>query len=384
MSKHILTEAEMEPLLEGLAVFGTGGGGSPAFGRAIMENDLRRGREYILIDPEDVPDDALVVSGGIMGSVKAVDTVSISDIIRGWEDRFELLIALRTMERLLGKKVDYIVPFELGGLNTPVMLSLGARAGIPVINGDGLGRAAPETQMTSFLGHGISITPMPLVDSKGNIIIVKETKDPLFPDEIGRWVVTNAGAGGMGANNHYPMDGRALKSSVIPKTITKALRIGRAILQARNEGKSPIKVIEDLINGYSFLKGTIKEIEEDDRGGFLRQLVLVEGIEPDRRQVKLTIKNEVMLCQAEGREVCIFPDLILIVDPDTGRGIMSSELKVGQAISIILVPCHPRLREALEHPQGRSAFSPARFGYENLEYSPLEILVPDSVQLGGN
>lgn len=378
MARYFLTEEDIEPLLEGLALFGTGGGGSPSFGRAIMENDFRRRRKYVLIDPEDIPDDALVVSGGIMGSVRAVDTAAVDDVVCSWEDRFELLLALRTMEELLGKRVDYIVPFELGGLNTPVILSLGARVGIPVINGDGLGRAAPETQMTSFFGHGIAITPMPLVDSNGNIIIVKETGDPLFPDELGRWVVANAE--GIGANNHYPMEGRALKSSVIPKTITRALEVGKMVLRARNEGNSPLKVIQEAINGKLFLnKGLIREIKEEGSKGFLRRLVLVEGTDPDRKQVELTIKNEVMLCRAEGREVCIFPDLILIVDPDTGRGLMSSELEVGQAIGIILAPCHPRLREALQHPQGRRAFSPARFGCEDLEYSPLEELA----NLGG-
>jgi DUF917 family protein len=375
MSERILTEADMEPLLEGLAFLGTGGGGSPAFGRAIIENDLRRGRIYHLIDPDDVPDNAQVVSGGIIGSVKAVDTAAIDEIIGRWEEQFELLLALRTMEGLLGKNVDYIVPFELGGLNTPVMLSLGARVGIPVIDGDGLGRAAPETQMTSFYGHGIAITPMPLVDTQNNVIIVKNTGDAFFPDKLGRWVVTNSE--GMGANSHYPMDGRTLKSSVIPRTITKALELGRALLQARERGDPPLVVAKELVNGHLLLeRGRIKEIKEDESGGFLRRLVLVEGAKGDKgKEVELTIKNEVMLCRAAGREVCIFPDLTIIADPDTGRGLMSSELKVGQEIGIILAPCHPRLREGLAHPQRRRAFSPARFGCADLEYTPLEELI---------
>lgn len=376
MPEKVLTEADMEPLLEGLALFGTGGGGSPTFGRAIIENDLHRGRRYRLIDPEDVPDDARVVSGGILGSVKAIDTAVIDEVITRWEERFELLIALRTMEGLLGRKIDYIVPFELGGLNTPVMLSLGARAGIPVIDGDGLGRAAPETQMTSFFGHGITITPMPFVDTQDNIIIVKETEDPFFPDELGRWVVTNSG--GMGANNHYSMDGRALKSSVIPRTITKALTLGRALLRAREKGDPPLVVVKDLVKGHLFLeKGRIKEIKEDESGGFLRRLVRVEGAGEGEGEIELVIKNEAMLCRATGREVCIFPDLIIIADPDSGRGLMSSELKVGQEIGIILAPCHPRLREGLAHPQRRKAFSPARFGCPELEYTPLEELLTD-------
>ena len=78
------------------------------------------------------------------------------------------------------KKIDYIVAFEMGGLNTPIMLSLGARTDIPVIDGDGLGRAAPETQMTSFIGHDISLTPMPLVDVFGNKVVVRNCVENTF------------------------------------------------------------------------------------------------------------------------------------------------------------------------------------------------------------
>ncbi|MCK4522556.1 DUF917 family protein, partial [Candidatus Aerophobetes bacterium] len=122
----------MKPLLEGLAVFGTGGGGSPLFGKAIMENDFKKDRKYLLVDAQDIKDDSFVVSGGIMGSVGAIDTIGMDGVVQRWEEQFQLMQALQVMEELSGKKVDYIVPFELGGLNTPVILSLGARVEIPV------------------------------------------------------------------------------------------------------------------------------------------------------------------------------------------------------------------------------------------------------------
>ncbi len=373
MSQYVLTREDIEPLLKGLAVFGTGGGGSPLFGKAIMENDFKKGRKYGLVDAQDIKDDSLVVSGGIMGSVGAIDTLGIDSIVQHWEERFELMQALQVMEELFGKKVDYLVPFELGGLNTPVILSLGARAGIPVINGDGLGRAAPETQMTSFLGHGISLTPMPLVDDKGNIIIVKDSQNIFFPDEIGRWMITKAG--GMGANNHYPMSGKQLKSSLVPGTITKALKVGKAIINSQDKQKSAVNVISSLIGGHLLFRGIVEEVKEEDRGGFLHKVVVVKGINKNsNRRTKLIIKNEVMLCQVEEKVACIFPDLVIVLSSKTGKAIMSSHLEKGQDISIVIAPCHSRLREASKSPQGKLAFNPVRFGYKDLEYLPLELL----------
>lgn len=362
-----LTEKAIAPLLKGLSLFGTGGGGAPGFGKAIMENDFRQGRRYILADPEDVPDDALIVSGGILGSVKAVDEAFFEDIVARWEKHFPLLVALHAAEAFLGRKVNYIVPFELGGLNTPAILSLGARADIPIIDGDALGRAAPETQMTTFWGHGIPIAPMVMVDDAGNTIIVKDTEDPLFPDRIGRWMVTRAK--GMGANIHYPMDGRQLKSSVVPRTITNALEVGKIMSQSRAGRQSAGQKLAELVKGKVLLeRGRILNIEERDEGGWLYQNVNL--IENDKR-VRIIVKNEAMLCFVNDDPVCIFPDLVMMVDPDTGMGVMSSELRGKREISVVLAPCHQRLREAIKSARGETAFSPALYGYKDLEYVPL-------------
>jgi uncharacterized protein len=55
---------------------------------------------------------------------------------------------------------------------------------------------------------------------------------------------------------------------------------------------------------------------------------------------------------------------------------MSVELKVGSQVALVGVPCHPRLREAVYTPEGRVAFSPARYGRGLDEYQPMEDLVP--------
>ncbi len=368
-----LTAGDIEPLLEGLAILGTGGGGNPEWGRAILEKDLAEGRELVLVDPDRVSDDSLVVCGGIMGSVKTLEQWSIHELLERWEKRFELLEATRAMERYLNRRVDYVVPFEVGGLNTPVILSLAARLGIPTVDGDALGRSAPETQMTSFLGHGISLTPMPLVDAQGNTIIVAEQVDPVFADEIGRWMVTRGG--GLGANNHYPMSGAQLKQAVIPRTVTKALEIGRAVLAARREGKDPVQRAVEVMGGKLLFRGTVEKVEGEDRGGFYLTNVWLRGEDAGGgARAHIVIKNETMVLWINDRLKAVFPDLVCMLDPETGRGIMSVDIKEGQAMALVGVPCHQRLRESMQTPQGARAFGGARYGHPEVEYTPIEIL----------
>ncbi|HKZ54426.1 MAG TPA: DUF917 domain-containing protein [Anaerolineales bacterium] len=363
----MLTKQGVHDLLEGLAILGTGGGGSPEWGRRILENDLDRGRQPTLVDPSDVPDAATVASGGFMGSVKILDRMDPVELVERWERRFELSEAFKVMEATIGRGVDYVVAFEMGGLNTPVILSLGARTGIPVVDGDGLGRAAPETQMVSFIGHGVSLTPMPLVDAEGNVVVVRHGVENTYPDVLGRWVVSRGG--GMGANAHYPMSGADLKRSVIPHTITKAEALGRDLRSARELGRDPLSAVVAHLQGHHVHSAAIQSIQEDEWQGFYFTRVALEG------GVNITIKNETMALFVDGQPATIFPDLICMLDPATGRGLMSVDLKVGDEVAIVVAACHPRLRQARASQAGRVAFSPARFGQPDLVYEEVESLL---------
>ncbi len=370
MSKLTLTANDIDPLLEGLAIMGTGGGGNPAWGKMILEQDVRMGRAWNVIAPEDLPDDATVVSGGIMGSVKALEAIGFDNVLQGWETRFPLWEVTRIMAELLGRHLDAIVPFEAGGLNTPVMLSLGARAGIPVVDGDALGRSAPETNMTSFIGHGIDIPPMPLIDQVGNVVVVREATTPTYPDEIGRFVVTKGGH--MGANNHYPMTGAQLKKAVIPHTISQALQLGHAVLAARRGGKDPVAAIREQLGALREFCGRVVSLREEEHLGFYFTTAVLEGSGTyTGHRAELVIKNETMLLRLDGQEICIFPDIVVLLEPGTGRGVMSVELRTDLELAVLALPCHPRLQAAACSEIGRVAMAPARFGQPHLIYRPM-------------
>ena len=368
-----LKREDIEPLLEGLAIFGTGGGGSPAWGKAILENDFACGRTPRLVDLQTIADAGTVVSGGIMGSVKVLEQMGTEKIMRHWEEKFELLEVTRVMEQLLGKPIEYVVPFEVGGLNTPVVLSLGARMGVPVIDGDALGRSAPETQMTSFTGHGVSLTPMPLVDMQGNVVVVQSATDPTFPDQVGRFVISRGG--GLGANNHYPMSGKTAKRVIIPNTISASLHLGKTVAEARQAGTDPVAAVAREVGGKLLFQGEITTMQEAEAIGFYFTTVGLQGRGGlAQHKAELTIKNETMYLAIDGAPRAYFPDLVLMLDPESGRGLMSVELSVGRSVSLVVTACHPRLREAVLSGKADASFSPARYGRPDDHYRPLEEL----------
>lgn len=367
-----ISPKQLVPLLEGVSILGTGGGGSPSWGKKIFEKDYELNREYKIISPDKIENDATVVSGGIMGSVKTLEEMDFSQLLNKWEDDFILENALIEMEKELNDKIDYIVPFEMGALNTIAILSLGARLNIPVIDGDAIGRAAPETQMTSFVGHGIDLTPMPLVDRQGNVVVVREANNIFYPDQVGRYVVTNGG--GLGANNHYPMSGKDLKESVISGTISRAIEIGEVVISARENNKNPIDKLIEKVEGQRFFKGEIIDITEAEERGFYVTKVFLEGLDQYKGDKgELVIKNETMALWIDGELQIMFPDLLLMLDPKDARGIMSVELEAGLELELVGLSCDEKLRAALKQPKGEKAFSPKRYGLD-LNYRTMEEL----------
>jgi len=371
MKTFTIDRKDYDAFLTGLAFYGTGGGGDPEWGRLVLENDFARGRICELISPEEVPDDAFICSGGIMGSVKSLGDMSYKDIVDGWEDDFVLLKAFRMMEQIKGRKLDYIIPFEVGGINTPVIMSLAARMGIPMIDGDGVGRSAPETNMTAFVGNGVSVYPMPLVDHYGNIVIVMDSDEPTYADEVGRFVVTKGGA--LGGNSHYPMTGAQLKKACVPNTVSSAVEVGKAVLSA-NDGEQ-VEAFRKHIDGKLMITGDVTDVTGEDIGGFYLTNVLIRGTgEFDGHNARIIVKNESMVLWVDGEIKIIFPDNTYMLYTKTGHGIMSIDLAPGVEISVIGAPCSNVLSAGLQNDIGRKSLGGARYGHPDIEFRKFEEL----------
>jgi len=374
MDTWTIEPEEIPALLEGLAILGNGGGGSPAWGRQILLNDLDHNRSWKIVDPKTIPDDWTIVSGGILASVTAIEAVEPAELIKSWEEVFPTIEVIRLTERWIGKKVNAFVPFEPGGLNSPLAMTVSARSDIVVIDGDGLGRAAPESQMTSFIGHGVSLTPMPLIDRYGNAVIVIDAQEPTFSDELGRWVVSRGS--GLSANTLYPMSGKQLKESVIPGTFSRSLRIGKTVLEARKSQENVIPKLVEVLSAKELIQAKIEQMREEERAGFYFTVVSLGGIGSHKgKKGRLIIKNEAMLYLEDQGPRAMFPDSIYMLEPATGRGYMSVELKEGMDIAVLASPCHPRMRKAIKTATGRQSLGPSRYGYPDLEYRPIEELL---------
>jgi len=342
--KRVLYKQEIEDIIKGATLLGTGGGGSPRVVLPIAEEI----REATLVEPEDVSDDSNVVVVAGMGS----PAVSLKV---GWGG--ETIPAFERFEKVIGKKIDYIVPFETGNAFVR-SIHAGAIKGLPVIDGDGSGRAVPELQMTMFCIHGIPVAPLSLADSKGNSAILYPT-DAYMAEELGRAVTTVFGmTAGLVCQ---AMTGKQLKEAVVPGTLSAAEKTGRAIREAKESMKDPVEAAIKAIDGIVLSRGEIAKKTEEVKAGFDYGRVFIGDIIVD-------YKNENMIVWRKDKPIVMAPDSICWLRTD-GEPLTNADVEEGIDVVVIGRKAYEEWRT----PKGFEVFKNvlASFGYKG-KYIPLE------------
>ncbi len=200
---RMIDAADLEDIAIGGAILGTGGGGDPYIGKLMAQGAIRRHGKVRLVDVDSFADDALIAPVCMMGA----PTVMTEKLPQG----DEIVVALRKLEKVLGRPVDAVLCGEAGGLNSTTPFVAAAATGLPLIDGDGMGRAFPELQMTTFGMHGVSATPMALSDDKGNSVVL-ETISNQWTERLARSCTVDMGGSALLA--FYPMTGAQAKASV--------------------------------------------------------------------------------------------------------------------------------------------------------------------------
>ena len=214
--------------LRGTAFLGTGGGGDPYVGGLILRQKLEEGADITIMDPMDLDDDDFVVSVANMGA----PTVMVEKI----PSALSMVKCLRSIEREKGRKADALIAAEAGGINGTLPMVVGALTGLPVVDGDGMGRAFPELQMCTFGVYGVPASPIVLRDEHDNEVVVR-ARSNLEAEWFARVVCTRMGTKAEIAL--YAMSGKEAKESGVLYTTTLAMEIGRSIREARETQSDP-------------------------------------------------------------------------------------------------------------------------------------------------
>lgn len=357
MLEWTLTSDDLEALALGAGILGTGGGGNVYVAKLWIRELLARGHDIRLIDPDDLADDALVAGTGGIGA----PTVSFEKLRRGDEETR----AVRALEAHLGRPFDAVVPVEVGGANSMRPMAAAALIGIPVVDADGMGRAFPELQMTTFHIYGAAATPAAIADEKGNVTVWTEPLDARELERVARArCVEMGGTAGMA---DPVLTGAMVKRTAIPRTLSLARRVGAAVLEARERKADPVEALLAVTGGRLLLRGKIVDVERRTARGFARGSVrIAESGNGGGRTLAIDFQNENLIARADSTVLATVPDLICIVQSDDAEPIGTELLRYGYRVVVLVLPAPALLttREAL------AVVGPRAFGYD-VDFMPL-------------
>ena len=376
----------------GTSILGCGGGGSPYSQTLTLAPLLSPPHPPLLvIPPSSLPDSAQVATGGGAGS----PTVAIEKLSAD-----ELLQSQDILYKYLRTRPTHAMAVEIGGANGLVGLLLGARLGVPVVDGDWMGRAYPTKQQTTpcvFSEKSPVWMPVAMCDGNGAEVVMTSARSDADVERILRGAVA-----GMGAQVGFadaPTRGGDLKRWVVGGSLSLAWRIGRVVEGGRVEGVEGVgeRVVKE-VGGRVLGRGKIVEVWRELRGGhsygecvvdtgegmlrvpFKNENIAVIRQYPSRTTDEATrnkpADNESIRTESEQKEsrnndpaqndiLAIVPDLISLLDAQNGQGLGTPDYRYGLHVVVLGIPAHPAWtgsQRALE------IGGPAAFGMRGVEW----------------
>jgi DUF917 family protein len=348
-----ISRDDVAPLAAGAAIFGTGGGGSVHNVQLSVEAAIDEHGPVRVIGVDDLgPDDAVIIMSGMGAPSVGIEMLGASS---------QAATLLREVERLIGRKITTVMAAEIGGSNGVAPVGWAAQLGLAVLDADGMGRAFPEATMISMNVVGLPSEFAVMSDVLGNVTVLR-TIDISWLERHARAFTVAAGGIALGA--HYLLTHETAKGAVIEGTVSRAIQVGRRLLASTE----PVADIAEELGAAVLLSGKVVDIDRNTAGGFTRGSVTIDGIGDDRgRLVRVEIQNENLVVIEDGAVIVSVPDLVSILDSETGEAISTEMLRFGQRVSVLAWACDPLWRT----PRGIELAGPLAFGYD-FDYVPFD------------
>jgi DUF917 family protein len=352
---HELTPEDIDHLVLGATLLGTGGGGDPYIARLMVMEALKERGPVRVVTARELPLDGLVITAAVIGA----PTVMIEKVPSGEE----FVTAVRALANYLGQDPVAIMPIEVGGMNTLIPIATALQLDLPVIDADSMRRAFPQVEMTVFTLAGIPATPMSIADEKGNVLVL-ETETNQVAEKLARSAVMQLGMTAGVAS--YSVSVQQVIDHAIDGSMTYCIQLGKRLADIQDGVEGALEEFLTYAEGQSLFEGKIIDIERHTTGGFARGTVILESLVEADRTLRVEIQNELLIAFENGIPIATTPDLICLLDYENGQPITTETLGYGQRVRVIGLPCAPEWHQ----PGMLELVGPRAFGYE-VDYVPL-------------
>jgi len=197
-----------------------------------------------------------------------------------------------------------------------------------------------------------------VTDEKGNSVVL-DALDNHWAERLARTATVEMGCSASTAQ--LVMTGAQIKESYVPGTLSLCVRLGEAVEAARARKADPVAAAAAVLGGRVVLAGKITDVERRTQTGFARGTARVSGTGPDAgREAVLRFQNEHLLVEVDGHVETTTPDLIIVLDAETGEPVTTEKMRYGARVRVLTAPADPRWHSPAAH----RLVGPSYFGYD--------------------
>ncbi len=319
-----LTPEDALDAVWGGSVLACGGGGWVEHGTMMGELATRVGRP-LLCSPEEIEDDAIVVTVTAIGAPAAPN----------WEIRpLDYVRALQLVAAELDAPVKAVMTAQNGSSTTLNGWIQSALLGVKVLDAAGDVRAHPTGKLGAL---GLASRPdyeTVQAVAGGN----REVAGGLEVVARGKVIATSdvlrdvsVRAGGFIAAARHPIEASFVKEHAALGAVSYALSLGSAMRGAAPEGEAVIEAAVAATGGRVLARGGVKFVEPlRTAGGFDHGAISVDGC-------VVRFLNEYMTVEQSSERLSSYPDVITTLSLDDGRPVSIAQMSEKQEVALFVV-----------------------------------------------
>ena len=238
---RILTKEEVEYIINGAAFLGAGGGGPKEMANHMLDSALYPSdndsdidsKSIQMVNLSEVGDDEYVLISAYLGPPEEA-------LKEGADMTYESLTTAKHVVQANGLELEdlkFVIPVEIGALNSIAPMVVAKDLGIPIVDADGAGRAVPTLSCLTFGKHENLL-------KKGFAVASDEFKDKCFCKVGNAGVAEKVAAtivesyGNLGALAIWLMKGKEFKENAIGGGLSRSLRIGEQMEILKKSAKT--------------------------------------------------------------------------------------------------------------------------------------------------
>ena len=310
----VLSFDDLDNLIEGAAFMGSGGGGPLPLARSLLATMKQQGMNPTLVEWAEVPGNYRVATTAGIGSPNAAESVQSPFTIAPKR-------MIEALEQALGYSIECLIPGETGPMNSLIPMMAAAQLGLPVLNGDGAGRAMSTLAMSTF--NAVAATQPYLLgnetETQADQVTAQLTvQSPEQADALTRGIVSEASFGSSGAFATWPSTAGQLGKVAVQGSVGQAMDVGRLLKQVRAQGADPVPALQQYFGSRMrcLYTGKLTQVDSHTAQGFdITQVRMASDGQPG---LTLYALNESMMAWRDdlAHPLAVGPDSLCWVTED--------------------------------------------------------------------